>query len=223
MPMRKSLVPALLLLLWGCSPPEGTPNATSTVAVSNTTTAVTPVPSSTPTTVAAAAAPLPQPDLPDKLLKNYTPAPLDAKLKDSETWWADSGIQENRLGYYTSNDSLAQVEAQLTPVFTADGNKPYLEGIGPVFDYDGTRVCIMKRASGGEALFVIAPLGANKQVPKSLTALKLPPIPPEELTNKSMLVVLATGNGLGEHIDHMLGQAGLVITPTPDPTETPKG
>lgn len=222
--MKKSLVaPALLLLLWGCAPPEKTPDSTSTVSVSNTTTVVTPAPSSSPTAVAAAATPLPQPDLPEKLLKTYTQAPIDSKLKDSETWWADSGIQENRLGYYTSDDSMAQVEAQLTPVFTADGNKPYLEGIGPVFDYDGNRVCIMKRASGGEALFVIAPLGANKQIPKSLQALKLPPIPPEELANKTLLVVLATGNGLGEHIDHMLGQAGLVITPSPEPTETPKG
>lgn len=220
--MRKCLAPALLLLLWGCSPPEGTsPGVTSTVAVSNTTTAVTPAPSATPTEVAAAATPLPEPDLPEKLLKTYTAAPIEPKLKASETWWADSGIQDNRLGYYTSNDSLAQVEAQLTPVFTAEGNKPYLEGIGPVFDYDGNRVCIMKRASGGEALFVIAPLGAAKQIPKSLLSLKLPPIPPEELANKTTLVVLATGDGLGEHIDHMLGQAGLVITPTPAPTETP--
>lgn len=223
--MKKSLASALLLLLWGCAPLDGTPNSTSTVAVSNTTSTVTPAPSNSPTAVAAsaAAAKLPEPDLPEKLLKNYQSAPLEPKLKDSETWWADSGIQDNRLGYYTSNDSIAQIEAQLVPVFTADGNKPYLEGIGPVFDYDGNRVCIMKRSGGGEQLFVIAPLGAAKQVPQSLLALKLPPIPPEELANKTTLVVLATGEGLGDHIDHMLGQAGLVITPTPSPTESPEG
>lgn len=73
----------------------------------------------------------------------------------------------------------------------------------------------MKRAAGGEQLFIIAPLNGDKQLPKSLLALKLPPIPPEELADKSTLVALATGEGLGEHIDHMLGQAGLVITPTP--------
>ncbi|MBX3169514.1 MAG: hypothetical protein KF760_19085 [Candidatus Eremiobacteraeota bacterium] len=221
--MKKSLAPALLLLLWGCAPPEGTPNTTSTVAISHATSTVTP--SATPTAVAAsgATAKLPEPDLPEKLLKNYQPAPLEPKLKESETWWADSGIQDNRLGYYTSNDSVAQIEAQLVPVFTAGGNKPYLEGIGPVFDYDGNRVCIMKRSAGGEQLFVIAPLGTARQVPKSLRALKLPPIPAEELANKTTLVVLATGEGLGEHIDHMLGQAGLVITPTPAPAETPDG
>lgn len=219
--MKKSLAAATLLLLWGCAPPDGTPNATSTVAVSNTTTIVSP--SATPSSVAAAAPKLPEPDLPEKLLKNYQPARLEPKLKDSETWWADSGIQDNRLGYYTSNESVAQIEAQLVPAFTGEGNQPYLEGIGPVFDYDGNRVCIMKRSGGGEQLFVIAPLGASKQIPKSLLALKLPPIPPEELANRTTLVVLATGSGLGDHIDHMLGQAGLVITPTPGPTETPGG
>ncbi len=223
--MRKSVAPALLLLLWGCAPPDGTPNTTSTVAVSNSTSTVTPQPSASPTAVAAsaAAAKLPEPDLPAKLLKTYQAARLEPKLKESETWWANSGIQENRLGYYTSNDSVADIEARLVPVFTAEGNKPYLEGIGPVFDYDGNRVCIMKRSSGGEQLFVIAPLGAAKQIPKSLLALKLPPISAEELANTTTLVVLATGEGLGEHIDHMLGQAGLVITPTPTPTETPGG
>lgn len=223
--MRKFLAPALLLLLWGCAPPDGTPNATSTAAVSNTTETAASSPSASPTAVAATAAvvKLPEPDLPEKLLKNYHPVRLEPKLKDSETWWADSGIQDNRLGYYTSNDSVAQIEEQLVPIFTANDNKPYLDGIGPVFDYDGNRVCIMKRASGGEQLFVIAPLGASKQVPKSLMALKLPPIAPEELADKTTLVVLATGEGLGEHVDHMLGQAGLVITPTPTPTESPNG
>ncbi len=192
------------LLLVGCSPPE--------LANQNT---GTPVLSPSPAqTVAAAASPLPQPDLPEKLLKSYTLAPLDPKLKDSETWWADSGINDNRLGYYTSQQSVAQVEAQLLPVFTGAHNKPYIEGIGPVFDYAGNRVGLVKRDKD-EALFVIAPLGADKQLPKSLLDLKLPPVAPEELAGQTTLVVLATGQGLGEHVDHMLGQAGLVITPTP--------
>ncbi len=216
--MKKSLTPALLLLLWGCSPPEGTPNTATTTPVSNVTQSATPSVSATPVAVVTPSVRLPAPDLPEKLFKNYHSVSLEPKLKDSETWWADSGIQDNRLGYYTSNDSVAQVEAQLAPVFTANDNKPYLEGIGPIFDYDGNRVCVMKRASGGEQLFVIAPLGDDKQIPKSLLALKLPPIPAAELEGKTTLVILATGEGLGEHIDHMLGQAGLVITPTPSAT-----
>ena len=218
--MKKSLASALLLLLWGCSPPDGTtPHTTETTVASNVTQSATPVPtSSSPVAVTTPALRLPEPDLPEKLLKVYQSVPLEPKLKESETWWADSGIQDNRLGYYTSNDSVAQVEAQLAPVFTANDNKPYLEGIGPIFDYDGNRVCVMRRASGGEQLFVIAPLGDDKQIPKSLLALKLPPIPAAELEGKTTLVILATGEGLGEHIDHMLGQAGLVITPTPSAT-----
>lgn len=209
------LAPALLLLLWGCAPPDGASPTTSPSPLRSTSSPVpqtaSPIPSET---VAAAATPLPQPDLPEKLLKHFAPAPLDPKVKDSETWWADSGINENRLGYYTSQASPSEIEAQLVPVFTSGENKPYLEGIGPVFDYEGNRVCIVKREKD-EALFVIAPLGPEKQLPKSLLDLKLPPIPPEELKGKSTLVVLATGQGLGEHMDHMLGQAGLVITPTP--------
>lgn len=208
-------VPLLLLLLWGCSPPESSNQTTTSTPAFVTSATATPAATPTPSqTVAAAASPLPPPDLPDKLLKSYAPARLDPKIKESETWWADSGISDNRLGYYTSKESVSQVEAQLLPVFTGGTNKPYIEGIGPVFDYDGNRVCIVKRDKD-EALFVIAPLGAEKQLPKSLMDLKLPPIPPEELAGKTTLVVLATGQGLGEHVDHMLGQAGLVITPTP--------
>jgi len=221
---RSYLAPALLLLLWGCAPPDGAiPNSTST-AVSNTTSVVSsPTPSVSP--LALVSPKLPEPDLPSKLLGSYQPvAGLQPKMKESETWWADSGISDNRLGYYTTSESVAQVEAQLVPVFTGGENKPYLEGIGPVFDYDGNRVCIMKRGDKpGEELFVIAPLGAQKIVPKSLLALKLPNIPASELEGKTTLVVLATGEGLGEHIDHMLGQAGLVITPTPSETPTPGG
>jgi len=222
---RSYLAPAVLLLLWGCSPPEGgIPNSTSTVAVSNTTTVLnSPTPSGSP--VAVSSPRLPEPDLPSKLLGNYQPvAGLEPKMKESETWWADSGISDNRLGYYATSESVAQVEARLVPVFTAGGNKPYLEGIGPVFDYDGNRVCIMKRGDKpGEELFVIAPLGAEKTIPKSLLDLKLPKIPAAELEGKTTLVVLATGKGLGDHVDHMLGQAGLVITPTPSETPTPGG
>ena len=222
---RSSLAPVLLLLLWGCSPPEGgIPNSTSTAVVSNTTTTLnSPTPSSSP--LAMVTPKLPEPDLPSKLLGSYQPvAGLEPKMKESETWWADSGISDNRLGYYTTRESVAQVEARLLPVFTAGKNKPYLEGIGPVFDYDGNRVCIMKRGDKpGEELFVIAPLGAEKIIPKSLLALKLPNLPATELKGKTTLVVLATGEGLGEHVDHMLGQAGLVITPTPSETPTPGG
>ncbi|MFN8608963.1 MAG: hypothetical protein U0931_15625 [Vulcanimicrobiota bacterium] len=209
------LAAALLLSLWGCAPPDGPRQASPTPSGPATTRPATPDLSPSPVeTVAVAASPLPEPDLPEKVFKSYARAKIDPKLQDSETWWADSGINQNRLGYYTSQDSVAEVEAQLLPVFTAGDNKPYLEGIGPVFDYDGTRVCIMKRPKD-EALFVIAPLGAAPKLPKSLLSLKLPPIPPEELEGKTTLVVLATGQGLGEHMDHMLGQAGLVITPTP--------
>ncbi|MBS2036504.1 hypothetical protein JST97_16045 [bacterium] len=207
----------LLLLLWGCAPPEG-----QRASGSPTPAQVTPSPlmelaspSPSPTEkVAVAASPLPQPDLPEKLLKSYASAPLDPKIKDSETWWADSGINDNRLGYYTSQEASGEIEAKLVPIFTGGHNKPYLEGIGPVFDYDGNRVCIVKREKD-EAMFVIAPLGPDKKIPQILLSLKLPPIAPEELEGKSTLVVLATGQGLGEHMDHMLGQAGLVITPTP--------
>ena len=222
---RTCAAPILLLLLWGCSPPEGgTPNSTSTMAVSNTTT-VAVSPTASPSPLAMASPRLPEPDLPSKLLGSYQPvAGLEPKMKDRETWWADSGISDNRLGYYTSNESVAQVEAQLLPAFTSDQNKPYLEGIGPVFDYDGNRVCIMKRGDkAGEQLFVLVPLGAEKTIPKSLLALKLPNIPAAELEGKATLVVLATGEGLGEHVDHMLGQAGLVITPTPTDSPTPGG
>ena len=89
--MKKSLAPALLLLLWGCAPPDGTPNPNTTkspVAVSNTTLPATPSPSASPTEVAAAAR-LPEPDLPEKLLKSYHSIGLEPKLKESETWWAD--------------------------------------------------------------------------------------------------------------------------------------
>ena len=105
-------VPLLLLLLWGCSPPEPSNQATTSTPAFVASATATPVATPTPSqTVAAAASPLPPPDLPDKLLKSYAPAPLDPKVKESETWWADSGISDNRLGYYTSKESVSQVEA----------------------------------------------------------------------------------------------------------------
>jgi hypothetical protein len=144
-------------------------------------------------------------------------AGLEPQMKDTEVWWADSGISDNRLGYYASQKSVEEVEAELRPAFTAN-NRPYIEGIGPVFDFEGNRVCLMKRPDNVEELFVLVPLGDPPVLPKSLRALKLPKIPNEALQGQKTLVVLATGQGLGDHVDHMLAQAGLVITPTPTAT-----
>lgn len=209
------LASILLVVMWGCAPPEAIEPTGSLTPVSATPVAtVTPILSSTPIKSPVPLPPLPQPDFPPEVFKPYQVATLDPKIKDSEIWWADSGISDNRIGYYTSNESAAQIESELLPSFTASGNKPYLDGIGPVFDYEGNRVCLMKRAKD-EVLFVIVPLGADQQIPDSLKALKLPSINSEKLKDKTCLVILASGQGLGEHVDHMLGQAGLVITPTP--------
>ena len=222
--MRKSLWgTSLLLLLWGCAPlPDSTATPGSDLspsAISSTTPlSPSPIASASPTSTAPR---LPDPDLPAGVLKPLDRvAGLQPKMKETEAWWANSGISDNRLGYYATTKSSGDIEAELLPSFTQD-SKPYLEGIGPVFDFDGTRVCIMKRTnSDTEELFVVVPLSDPPVIPKSLSALKLPTISPASLKGKKTLVVLATGRGLGEHVDHMLGQAGLVITPTPTPTPT---
>lgn len=215
--MRKTLwICCLAAVAWGCAPVDQQPSQTT--VSTNTTVAVVATTPTPPEPVVTSAPPeaMPTPDLPEGVLKPLEPvAALQPKMKETESWWADSGISDNRLGYYASKKSVAEVEAELLPSFTR--HKPFLEGIGPVFDFEGNRVCIMKRDDGLEELFVLVPLADPPVVPKSLKALKLPDIPPEKLKGQATLVVLATGKGLGEHVDHMLGQAGLVITPTPAP------
>lgn len=210
--MRKTLwLCCLAALAWGCAPPDQQPSVST-----QTTTTVAVAASPQPIVSATPAEAMPAPDLPDAVLKPLEPvAALQPQMKETESWWANSGISENRLGYYASKKSPAEVEAELLPTFTK--HKPYLEGIGPVFDFEGNRVCVMRRDDGVEEMFVLVPLGEPPVVPESLKALKLPAIPPEKLKGQSTLVVLATGKGLGAHVDHMLGQAGLVITPSPTP------
>lgn len=172
--------------------------------------------------VAVASAVFLTPDLPGGSFKALQPLDvLEPKMKENETWYANSGIIDNRLGYYVSDLAPIEIEAQLIDSFQQPGNEPYLEGVGPVFTFEGTRVCVMRRKDSTiSQLFVIAPLSDPPKVPDSLRALRLPPIPAETLRGKKALVVLATGEGLGAHVDHMLGQAGLVITPSPSETPT---
>jgi len=216
---------ALLIMLWGCAPPDsitGTPapQPTQTVVVAPPQTA-TPIAALTPT--ASPTAVLAEPDFPPGVLRSMDRvAGLTPAMKETEVWWANSGIQNNRLGYYASPKSPKEVEEQLLPSFLK--HRPYHEGIGPVFDFDGCRVCLMKRPESElEELFVLVPLGDPPVIPDTLKALKLPKISLEALKGQKTLVVLATGQGLGEHVDHMLGQAGLVLTPTPSvqPESTP--
>lgn len=221
--MRKSLwAGSLLLILWGCAPlPDSSPTAGVAVTGSpRPPVSATPAQTPEPVVSATPGQPrLPEPDLPAAVLKPLQPvAGLVPKMKDTEVWWADSGISDNRLGYYASDKGVAEIEAELLPTFT-DNKVPYIEGVGPVFDFEGNRVCLMKSTDSDlEELFVLVPLADPPVVPTSLRALKLPNISAQALKGHKTLVILATGKGLGEHVDHMLAQAGLVITPTPPPT-----
>jgi len=211
----------MLISLWGCAPlPEGgLPTGTPSVQVSATA-APSPIASGSPLAVASPV--FLKPDLPADTFKALQALEvLEPKMKETETWYANSGIMDNRLGYYVSKQAPIEIEAQLIDDFTQGGNEPYIEGVGPVFTFEGTRVCVMRRKDSTiSQLFVIAPLSDPPKVPESLRALRLPPIPAESLRGQKALVVLATGEGLGEHVDHMLGQAGLVITPSPSETPT---
>lgn len=206
----------LLFTLWGCSPPEPGESPTPPLTPGTTTT-VPMTPTATPTEVAMAATPFPEPDVPvDRFRSLHELSVFKPEMRESETWWANSGITENRLGYYTSERSVADLEKELLSVYQTPDNKPFLEGIPAVFSFEDNRVCLMRRGDTDLAqMFILAPLNKDGQLPAAVRELKLPPIPPAELKGKKTLVVLATGYGLGEHVDHMLANAGLVITPTP--------
>ena len=222
--MRNSW-PALVLLsvLWGCGPlpPDGNVTGTPTPdVVASQTSTPKPVPSGS----ATPAAKIPAPDFPAQVFKPLKPiAALEPKMQDTEVWFADSGIKDNRLGYYVTNDDLIEAEARLKPTFIKD-KEPYLEGVGPIFNFQNGRVGLVRRKGSAVCeFFMLVPLSNPPKVPACLKEIKLPAIPEASLRGGKTLVVLATGEGLGEHVDHMLANAGLVITPTPTatPTATP--
>lgn len=221
--MRSRCLPfVLLFVLWGCSPPEQTVSPVSPSPVATATAVSSPALSASPSPVAMAT-PLLPPDLPSPVFQSVKEVPaLKPEMRETETWWADSGITENRLGYYASDKSVAELEKELLPAFQTEENRPYLEGIPAVFDFEKSRVCLMRRGDTDFAqMFMLVPLGDPPVVPASLKQIKLPPIPASELQGHKTLVVLATGFGLGEHVDHMLASAGLSIDPTSTPEATP--
>ncbi len=214
--MRKALL--VLWLLAGCAPvPDITPSPT--LSVSPSPTGSTPLPSGSPV-----AAPLQPPLLPAAASRGLNPlAGLTSEMRDREPWWANSGIGDNRLAYFSSDKPAEQLEPQLLSAFQEPGYSNFLEGIPAVFSFEGNRICVLRKADSDLCrMFVLAPL-KKPEWPASLKALKLPPVSVESLKGQNTLVVLASGERLGEHVDHMLGQAGLVIEPTstPVPSATP--
>lgn len=210
--MKKALL--VLWLLAGCAPvPELTPSPT--VSLSPSPTRSSPPPSATP---------LQPPLLPDAASQGLNPLPgLTPEMRDSEPWWANSGIGDNRLAYFSSDKPSNQLEPQLLSAFQEPGYSNFLEGIPAVFSFEGNRICVLRKADSDLCrMFVLAPLN-KPEWPASLKALKLPPVSGPSLKGPKTLVVLASGERLGEHVDHMLGQAGLVIEPTstPSPAATP--
>lgn len=227
MDMRQKVAGALLLFLMGCAPINEVAPSPSLSA----TTVPTSGPSSSPTPVALVSpspAPeneLPAPDLPAEVTRNLHPVShFPPKMRDSEVWWADSGIRENRMSYYASSKSPEEIEAELSPACNTPEQKAYLPDLGKVFSFEGNRIGLT-RGPGGDRMFLLVPVGDPPAIPACLKALKLPPIAVEDLKGQRTLVILATGQGLAEHVDHMLAQSGLAITPSASPTaevETPE-
>ena len=210
---------ALLVLLYGCAPmppiSTGSPQPHSTVT-----------PSSSPKPVASASAhpslePLAQPQLPIAMTEGLAPvAGLQPSMRDSETWWADSGIRDNRLAYYASPKSISELESQMSGPFL-EGYREYLEGVGTWVSFEGMRVALARpQKEGPDRLLILAPLPPNGSMPAVLKTLKLPILEKPDWKGGKTLVVTATGQGLCEHMDHMLGQAGLTVTPSPAPLTT---
>lgn len=217
---------ALMLLTWGCSPPIDSPQGTASPRVSPT--LASPLASESPVAVAGPA--FQPPILSQKVFQPLKELEvLQPSMRETETWYANSGIIDNRLGYYTTAESVIEAEARLLEEFTAQGLRPYLEGIGPVISFENVRLCLTRsQDSDASQLFLVAAIDDPVGLVKTLRTLKLPALDPELLRGQKTLVVLATGEGLGRHVDQVLGQSGLVIDPateataTPTPTQTPK-
>ena len=213
--MKKALV--ALLFLVGCAP---LPDVTPSPSVSVRPLPASPSPAASPSPSEALQPPL----LPAAATQGLEPVPgLQPALRDREPWWANSGIGDNRLAYFASAEEASKLEPRLLASFQEKDYQNFLEGIPAVFSFEDHRVCVLRKTdSDFYRMFVLAPISGGKW-PAPLAALKLPRVPLEGLKGKKTLVVLATGERLGEHLDHMMGQAGLVIEPTPSPTSQASG
>jgi hypothetical protein len=150
-------------------------------------------------------------------------AGLSPEMRERETWWANSGISDNRLAYYASTKTVSELEAELSGPLM-EGYREYLEGVGAWVSFEGLRLALVKsEKEGPDRMLILAPLPADGSTPEALKQLKLPVLEKPDWKGQKTLVVMSTGEGLGQHMDHMLGQAGLVITPSPSatPSATP--
>lgn len=218
--MKKSLLPLLLgCLLWGCTPAEN-PNPTPAVPSASESPAMIGSPTLQPDKTEGMTG---RPDLPAEAFSTLTLLhAIRPEMREQETWWADSGIRDNRLAYYGSVQQPEAVAAMLKPYYEKPGYRPFVEGAPLTFSFDGAQLCVVRRNSGDVSqMYVLVPISEPPVEPQVLRDLKLPAVTTGELAQFKTLVVLATGQGLSDHMDHMLANAGFTLPDSAVATSTP--